>query len=144
MPRLAAVIVTGFAVGVLSACAAAVPGYMPEGSRQSALTRLKSDPGTMGSAGDYQLSGTEQALDCKRLNGSMQIIVSRLKASGDRPTPSAASQTLRGAAGAVGIKNTSLDLPAELRRERARLEAYNRQLAAKGCKTMDIDAALAG
>jgi hypothetical protein len=35
------------------------------------------------------------------------------------------------------------DRQAEYARERARLEAYNRLLASKNCKTLDIDAELA-
>ena len=36
-----------------------------------------------------------------------------------------------------------LDRDAEYTRDRARLDAYNEHLAAKGCRTVDIDAELA-
>ena len=127
---------------MLAACAAAAPGFTPESTRPDRYAALKPDPGTMSPNGEFQLSQTEQGLDCRRLNGSMQIIVSRLRVAGDRPRPSGTSSALQGIAKATGEQSNALDLNAELRRERARLDAYNRQLAAKGCPTMDVEAAL--
>ncbi len=132
----------GLAV-VLGACAAAVPGYVPESSRPNRLALIKPDPGTMTPDGGFQLSESEKKLDCRRLTGSMQIIVSRLKVADSRPRPSATGQLMQKGAAIVGEDTSSLNIDAEVRRERARLEAYNRQLAAKGCKTMNIEAELA-
>ena len=42
-----------------------------------------------------------------------------------------------------GGSNRGLDRDAESRRDRARIEAYNRHLASKGCPTVDIAAELA-
>ena len=110
---------------LLAACAAAAPGFVPESTRPNRYAQLKSDPGTMSQAGEFQLSRTEQALDCKKLNGSMQIIVSRLRVSDARPRPSAVSGAMQSVASATGEDTSGLDLSAELRRERARLDAFN-------------------
>jgi hypothetical protein len=48
-----------------------------------------------------------------------------------------------GSSAISGGSTRGADRQAEYARERARLEAYNRLLASKNCKTMDIDAELA-
>jgi hypothetical protein len=68
---------------LLSACAAAMPGYTPDKPILPA-----SDPGTMTAGGTYQLSETENKLDCRRLNGSMYIIIALLPGFAMRRTAS--------------------------------------------------------
>jgi hypothetical protein len=100
------------------------------------------DSGDVADNGQYQPSQAERDLDCKRLLGSMKIIISRLKDQTNRPQPSlvasAAQQTSKAVTGRPGI-----DMTAEERRERARLVAYNKLLGEKKCQTLDIDAELA-
>jgi hypothetical protein len=43
----------------------------------------------------------------------------------------------------LGGSTAGADRQAVYARERAKLDAYNRELAAKGCKTVDIEAELA-
>jgi hypothetical protein len=49
---------------LLSACAAAMPGYTPESKHKPKLAAP--DPGTMTPEGTYQLSETENKFDCWR------------------------------------------------------------------------------
>ncbi|MFZ0853381.1 MAG: hypothetical protein WAO08_29810 [Hyphomicrobiaceae bacterium] len=94
--------------------------------------------------GSYELSQTEKERDCKRTLGSMQITIARLKDPGFRNEPSAVSSTIQsGSAALTGASGRGADRQAEYARERARLDAYNRLLASKNCKTVDIDAELA-
>jgi hypothetical protein len=74
----------------------------------------------------------------------MQLIITRLKDPVFRAEPSAVSSSLQTGSAAIGGGSArGADRQAEYARERARLEAYNRLLASKNCKTMDIDAELA-
>jgi hypothetical protein len=83
-------------------------------------------------------------MDCKRLTGSMQITISRLKDAYGREEPSAAASTAQTWAGPLfGSGGKGADRQALYARERAKLDAYNEELAAKGCKTLDIEAELA-
>ncbi|MGE3064643.1 MAG: hypothetical protein AB7K67_03595 [Hyphomicrobiaceae bacterium] len=143
MPRLA-----GAALCLaLAACAAAMPGYAPPTANEKRAAQMKrvtaTEGGTLTQTGTYQLSADEEKLDCKRLTGSMQIMLAHLKDARTRRSPSAlsvgAQQTL---APVVGGSVKASDRDATLVRERARIEAYNRALAAKKCRTFDVEAEL--
>jgi hypothetical protein len=83
-------------------------------------------------------------MDCKRLTGSIQIGISRLKDPLGRQEPSVASSTAQKLATPLyGGSGKGGDRQAVYARERAKLDAYNRELAAKGCPMIDIDAELA-
>src|SRR5688572_8970532 len=128
----------------LAACSAAVPGYTPPPFNEN-----KSQFGKPLESGDvrggrYEMSGTERAMDCKRLTGSMQITMSRLRDGFVREEPSAVASTAHSwGAPLLGGSGTGADRQAVYARERAKLDAYNDELGAKGCKQLDIDAELA-
>ncbi len=131
---------------LVGACAAALPGYVPpplkEAKKANNLTTHGS--GDLAADGHYELSQADKERDCKRTLGSMQIIITRLKDPAFRNEPSLASSTIQsGSAAVIGGTARGSDRQAEYERERARLEAYNRLLATKNCKTVDIDAELA-
>jgi hypothetical protein len=132
------------AAALLAGCAAAVPGYTPPEDKPSALSRIAPfESGAMTQSGAYQPSEAERGLDCRKLTGSMHVIVARLKDAQNRIRPSGPASTMQSAAtSTVGGSTAGLDIDAETRRERARLEAYNRLLAEKKCATMDIAAEL--
>jgi hypothetical protein len=128
----------------LGACAAALPGHIPEGGRNKAMERVKAmDPGTVDPAGTYVPSSQERELDCKKLRGSMLVMIARIKDGGRTPEPSATSATAQSAIAALRGKALMQDAAGIDRRERARLDAYNRLLAEKKCPTMDVAAELA-
>jgi len=127
----------------LAACAAAVPGYSPPSFKEPSKMAKPLESGDIAADGRYHMSETEKAMDCRRLTGSMQITLSRLKDAPGRPQPSALASTAQSAAAPVlGGSTVGANRQADHARERAKLEAYNRELAAKGCKTLDIDAEL--
>jgi len=129
---------------LVGACAAAVPGYSPPPFKEKKSSQLAGPSGEMGSDGKYALSESEKERDCKRTLGSLQISIARLKDPAFRVEPSGVASTLQtGSAALSGGSTRGSDRQAEYARERARLDAYNRLLASKNCKTLDIDAELA-
>jgi hypothetical protein len=128
---------------LLTACAAAVPGYNPGSFKSQSKFGTALESGDVREDGRYEMSATEKAMDCKRLTGSMQITISRLKDSYGRSEPSAAASLAQSWAGPLTGGPRSADRDALYARELAKLEAYNAELAAKNCKTLDITAELA-
>ena len=146
LPRLALLAAQLFLVSC-----AAVPGYMPPplegGSAKHKGAGALGKPlesGDVSDAGRYEMSATEKAMDCKRLTGSMQITILRLKDPVGRQDPSEISSSAeKMATPFYGSSGKTSDRGAVYARERAKLEAYNEELAAKGCKPVDIEAELA-
>jgi hypothetical protein len=94
--------------------------------------------------GLYEMSKDELAMDCRRMTGSMKITISRLRDAEGRKGGSALAESTHKVAPLITQGSTvSADRQGSLARERAKLDAYNRQLAARNCKTLDIDAELA-
>ena len=94
--------------------------------------------------GQYEMSADEKAMDCKRITGSMQIAISRMRDSSGRVEPSASARVAQSAATPVfGGSSIGADRERLFARERAKLEAYNRELATRNCKQLDIEAELA-
>ncbi len=134
---------TAALVLTLAACAAAVPGYMPPSFKEKSKFGKAMESGDVAVDGRYQMGGDEKTMDCRRLTGSMQITIARLRDWRGRPEPSAlASTAQKTVAPVMGGSAIGADRQAEYARERAKLDAYNRELAAKNCKTLDIDAEL--
>jgi hypothetical protein len=100
--------------------------------------------GDVDEQGTYKLGSDEMAMDCKRMTGAMKITINRLKDAASRQgvsgTAEAAHKTMPYIFGGSTVGS---DREASLRRERAKLNAYNRELAARSCKTLDIEAELA-
>jgi hypothetical protein len=129
---------------LVGACAAALPGYTPPPFKEKKSAKLVGPSGEMSSDGSYELSDNEKERDCKRTLGSMQITIARLKDPAFRVEPSSVASAMQsGSATLSGGSSRGGDRQAEYARERARLDAYNRLLASKNCKTLDIDAELA-
>lgn len=134
------------AVVMLASCAA-VPGYSPpplddKAPKSSFGKALES--GDVGTEGRYEMSGAEKQMDCKRLTGSIQIGISRLRDTMGREEPSTVSSTAQNLKTSMfGGSAKSADRQAVYARERAKLDAYNSELGARGCPMLDIDAALA-
>jgi hypothetical protein len=131
---------------LLAACAA-VPGYSPppfEGSAAAAKLSKALDSGDIGPEGRYEMSAAEKAMDCKRLTGSIEITISRLRDPLIQQEPSAISSAAQKLTSPLygGGSGKGSDRPAIYARERAKVDAYNDELAAKGCKTVDIEAEL--
>lgn len=132
------------AVLLLASCAAVVPGYSPPPFKAKAKGWTAGQSGDVDSRGTYVMSEQEKGLDCRRITGSIQIAISRLRDPYFRQESSAlATGAQKTIAPIVGGSTRGADRDAEYQRERAKLDAYNRHLAEKNCKTIDIDAELA-
>jgi hypothetical protein len=130
----------------LASCAA-VPGYSPpplEDKKPKSSFGQALESGDVGADGRYEMSGTEKQMDCKRLTGSIQIGISRLRDAIGREEPSAVSSGAQKLTTSVlGGSAKSADRKGVYARERAKLDAYNSELGARGCPMLDIDAELA-
>jgi hypothetical protein len=92
----------------------------------------------------YQLSEAELKLDCSKLTGTMQIRILQLRGYDTNKQASAAARGLQALATPIfGGTKEGVDPDAQYRRDVAMLEAYNRQLASKKCKTFDLASELA-
>src|SRR5262245_63768193 len=94
--------------------------------------------------GLYEMSKDELAMDCRRMTGSMKITINRLRDAEGRKGGSALAESAHKVAPLITQGSTaSADRQSSLARERAKLDAYNRHLASRNCKTLDIDAEMA-
>jgi hypothetical protein len=127
---------------LLAACAAAMPGYTPPSFKESKTFKPK-ESGDMDAEGAYHMSSQEKGTDCKHLRGSMMVTINRLRHQAKEVgTSSLAVGANKLATPLLGGSGKGLDRDAEYQRDLARLEAYNRHLADKGCPTVDIAAEL--
>jgi hypothetical protein len=128
-----------FAACMLSGCAASIdpPGYAIAGDAPKAAPGSGNSAAPAPASG-YQLSEEEKSADCGRLTGRMKIRILALKDGMKRTNTSELSRSLHSATAAVGASASGSDPYGDDRRDRAMLEAYNQQLAAKGCKTLNL------
>jgi len=131
---------------LLGACASALPGYSPDAKVQAAQAKAAQDAenaGTFQDNGSYVLGPDEAKLDCRKLTGRMQVRILQIRDHNERQVGSAAGQTIQSVATPVfGGTTYGANPDRDFARDRAILEAYNRQLAAKNCKTFDLAAEL--
>ena len=92
---------------------------------------------------DYQLSEDEKKFDCKKLTGKMQVRILQIRGYDTRPKASSLARTAQTVTTPIfGGTKEGMDPDGQYRKDRAMLEAYNRELAYKKCKTFDIEAEL--
>jgi hypothetical protein len=124
---------------LLAGCGAAMPGYDPM-IGGVAPPKPKAVGAEIDAQGQYILTAAEREFDCPRLSGGIVVTIARLR---DRARGEPVSST------SVGFKNTLSPLfggsndnspEAEAAREKAKITAYNRQLVARGCKPVDVEA----
>ena len=145
----------GIAALVLTASVATLPAARvwsadDTADNKKAAADLKKKLGKALSRGDvkeggvYEMSKDELAMDCKRMTGSMKITINRLRDAATRQGGSSLAESAHKTVPLIMQGSTaSSDWRATQARERAKLDAYNRHLAARNCKTLDIDAELA-
>jgi hypothetical protein len=91
----------------------------------------------------YQLSDEEKKYDCKKLTGKMQVRILQIRGYDTRAKASTLARTTQSVTTPIfGGTKEGLDPDGQYRKDRAMLEAYNRELANKNCKTFDIEAEL--
>ena len=92
---------------------------------------------------DYQLSEDEKKFDCKKLTGKIQVRIMQIRGYDTRAKASSLARTAQTVTTPIfGGTKEGMDPDGQYRRDRAMLEAYNRELGYKKCKTFDIEAEL--
>jgi hypothetical protein len=92
----------------------------------------------------YQLSEDELKFDCKKLTGTMQIRILQMRGYDTNKKTSTVARSLQSLTTPIfGGTKEGVDPDGQYLKDRAMLEAYNRQLGVKQCKTFDLDAELA-
>jgi hypothetical protein len=142
MLRLRATVVVALVSALVCGCASAPADIKPN---LVSDTPAPSDGVVTGTlpAGGYQLSEEELKYDCKKLTGTMQVRILQVRGYDSSKKTSAASRGIQTWATPIwGGTKEGVDPDAQYRKDVAMLEAYNRQLAAKKCKTFDLGAEL--
>lgn len=132
---------------VLAGCAGSSGGSAPVLS----LPVETSSAGAAGAAGipatssGYKLTDAEAGLDCPKLTGQMKVRIANMRAAYAERSGTKIGQSIQSVVVPVfGGTSRGVDPNADLQLDRAKLEAFNRRLAEKKCKTLDIDAELRG
>lgn len=104
--------------------------------------------GSVDASGTYQLSAEEQTYDCRKLTGRMQIRLLEVRDYDPKKNASSLSRSMQNVTEpVVGLmlgkaSGYSANPDKRHRDDIAMLKAYNAQLAAKKCRTFDLDAEL--
>lgn len=95
--------------------------------------------------GGYKLTAAEAKLDCPKLTGQMRVRMENMRANYAERSGTPASRSIQSVVTPLfGGTQRGADPMADLQLDRAKLEAFNRQLAEKKCKPLDLDAELRG
>jgi pectin methylesterase-like acyl-CoA thioesterase len=90
------------------------------------------------------VTAEEQKYDCRKLTGQMQIRILQVRGYDSRKKSSMAARGMQSVTTPIfGGTKEGTDPDGQYRKDLAQLEAYNQQLAAKKCKTFDLQAELA-
>jgi hypothetical protein len=144
MPQRVVILVRTAALAALVASTSAVVGGCAQGGAQSLLPQIgQTAPDKFNPGQPFQLSAEELALDCRKLSGRMQIRILQARDASVRGGGSTVARTIQSAVTPVsGGTTQGANASYDAARDRAVLEAMNRQLAAKNCATYDLDAEL--
>lgn len=128
---------------LLPACAGAeTVGLTPAaeaGTAEPAPTKAAPVTPGLQPDGTYVLSPSELALNCRKLTGRTLVRILQIRDYELSRSSSVASQQIQKVVTPVfGGTQRGADPEAEYRRDRAMVEAYNRRLAEKGCKSFDL------
>ena len=128
---------------IVGGCAQAMPGYIPPTPKIDKIKALAPKGGGFDGAGEYSLTEQEQKLDCKHLTGGVTIKIIQLREAASRPKPSATASAAQQAIKPFkGATTYAVDTSEDYKRDLARLHTLNKQLAAKNCRTFDLEADL--
>lgn len=94
--------------------------------------------------GAYQLTEEERGLGCKRLTGRMAVRIVQLRDYQNRSPSSGLARSIQASVKPMfGGPSEGIDPAASYARDRAKLDAYNQELARRQCPNFDLDAELA-
>jgi hypothetical protein len=124
---------------LLGACAGADSGALSPPGASAAATPVSAVKPGLQPDGTYVLSPEELALSCRKLAGRTLVRILQIRDYEISRSGSVAAQHIQKAAVPIfGGTERGADPDADYRRDRAIVEAYNRRLAEKGCKTFDL------
>lgn len=99
-------------------------------------------PGVAGASNavdGYVLSDDERALDCKRLTGKIQIRILELRTYNTSAQTTALSRSMQSTGSTImGGTFAGTDPQGEHGKKLAQVEAYNSELASRGCRSFDL------
>ena len=129
---------------LLAGCAATpdVAAYSVAGDSPVTISAATASTTSDAAAPAYVLSDEEKSVDCKRLTGRMKIRIMQLRDEASRVRTTELSRSLQSATSKFIGSSAGSDPDGDHRRDMGMLEAYNGQLAAKGCKTLDLSTEL--
>lgn len=88
----------------------------------------------------YQAPSDDKNLSCKRLSGRVQLLILQLRGYDNQKQASGLARGLHSAfAATVGTTRTGSDPEGRHADDIKKLQDYNQRLAAKGCKSYDLD-----
>lgn len=87
----------------------------------------------------YQMTAKELKLNCKQLTGTIRVRLMQLNAAKSGDSGTAVARGLQsGATKIFGGPSYGTSPDSDTARDRAQIEAYNRQLVAKKCKPVNL------
>ncbi len=133
---------TRFPLIVLFALASGIAGGCSQNGSDSLMPQIGQKVPDRYKPGEaYELTAEEKALNCKQLTGRMQVRILQSRDLIQRNDSSALGRGMQSAVTPIfGGATQGADPAADAARDRAVLEALNKQLAAKKCPTYDLDA----
>lgn len=136
---------SGARIAVLSAAVSLAACAGTQSSGDTAALEIKPAAGAAeaAAASGLGLSAEEREFDCKKLTGRMQIRILEARSYGGQST-SALARSLHAASASMTGGTAGLDPKVRYAADRGKLEVYNRELAAKNCRSYDLPQALAG
>lgn len=127
-------------LSVMVGCATATSAW----SAEDFLKKVKpSSVGSVDEKGVYQMSAEELGYDCKKLTGRMQVRILQIRDYAVRQKTSGLSRGLQSLSSQTfGGTTAGADPDGQYHKDLAALQAYNRRLAEKKCRTFDLEAEL--
>lgn len=138
---LMAAILLGACAGAQSEGLAPASSTAAAGRGLDATSAIKAAAATPGlqADGTYVLGPSELALSCRKLTGRTLVRILQIRDYEIARSGSVAARQIQKAVTPVfGGTERGADPDADYRRDRAIVEAYNRRLAEKGCKSFDL------
>lgn len=134
----------GFVAACVGACSSGTAQVAePSPIRADLLPQIGPKVAARDANATYQLSADELKLDCKKLNGKMQVRILQVRDQRERTLTSKTAQAIQSTVVPVfGGSPYGANPGDDFKRDKAMLEAYNAQLAAKNCPTYNLETEL--
>lgn len=131
----------GIRIWAVAGCTALLAGACA-GAADSPGGKAPTGIGTLAN-GTYVLSAEEQALDCRKLTGRMQVRLLSVRGAEYKSAPTGISSAARSVSSTLLFTDTASNASERANRDRPMLDAYNRRLKEQGCASFDLDKELA-